>query len=143
MFQTWILRGCGVAVALLTLGASWNGYVENTTFADHGRVATLEPISEYTERTTTTTRLGIQVSQSKSRSAVMTFEADGQSYTINRNLPDDVFDQLNAGQPVQIEYLPERPMATARFVDHPSMAVESALLGIVIAAATFVFWRKM
>ena len=143
--RTWVLRGCGVAMTLLAFVAARNGYVENNTFADHGKVATLNPISGYTETTTTKKKLGIiKVSETTTRSAVMTFETpDGSSYTINRNLPDDVFDAFSAGKPVDIEFLPEHPVTTARFVGHPSMPVESALFGLVVAAATWFFWRKM
>ncbi len=143
--RTWVLRGCGVAMTLLMVFASWNGYVDNNTFAAQGKVATLSPISQYTETTTIKKKLGIiKISETKTRSAVMTFETpDGSSYTINRNLPDDVFDKFSAGKPVDIEYLPEHPMTTARFVGHPSTPVESALFGLVVAAATYFFWKKM
>jgi hypothetical protein len=145
MLRTWVLRGCGVVMTLLMCVASWNGYVENSTFAAQGKVATLAPISGYTETTTIKKKLGIiKVSETTTRSAVMTFETpDGSSYTINRNLPDDVFDKFSAGKPVDIEYLPEHPMTTARFAGHPSMPVQSALFGLVVAAATWFFWRKM
>jgi len=145
MLRTLALRLCGVALTLLAVVASWNGYVENNTFADHGKVAALAPISEYTETTTTKTKLGIiKVSETKTKSAEMTFQTpDGSSYTINRNLPDDVFDKFSAGKPVEIEYLPEHPMTTARFVGHPALPVQSALFGLVVAAVTYFFWRKM
>ncbi len=39
--RTWVLRVCGVAMTLLSLVASWNGYVENSAFAAQGKVATL------------------------------------------------------------------------------------------------------
>jgi len=145
MLRTWVLRGCGVAMTLIMFVASWNGYVDNNTYAAEGKVATLSPISEYTETTTTKKKLGIiKVSETKTRSALMTFETpDGSSYTINRNLPDDVFDRFSAGKPVDIEYLPEHPMTTTRFVGHAAMPVESALFGLVVTAATWFFWRKM
>jgi hypothetical protein len=132
-------------MTLIAVYSSWHGYVENNTYADHAKVATLNPISEYTETTTTNKKLGIiKVSETTTRSAVMTFETpDGSSYTINRNLPDDVFDKFSAGKSVDIEYLPEHPMTTARFLGHPSMPVESALFGLAVAAATWFFWRKM
>ena len=143
--RSWVLRGCGVLMALMAFYASWNAYVENGTYAAQGKVATLAPISEYTERTTTKTKLGIiKVSETKTKSAVMTFETpDGSSYTINRNLPDDVFDKFSAGKPVEIEYLPEHPVSSARFVGHPSMPIESGVFGIVVALATYLFWKRM
>ena len=143
--RTWVLRGCGVLMALTAFYASWNGYVENGTYAERGQVATLAPITQYTEKTTIKKKLGIiKVSETKTKSAVMTFETpDGSSYTINRNLPDDVFDKFSAGKPVEIEYLPEHPMTTARFVGHPSMPMESALFGLVVAVATYFFWKRM
>ena len=145
MLRTWVLRGCGVAVTLLSVFSSWNGYVENNTYADHGQVATLAPISKYKETTTTKKKFGIiKISETKTRSAQMTFETpDGSSYTINRNLPDDVFDKFSAGKPVDIEYLPQHPMTTARFVGHPAMPIESGIFGLLVAAATYFFWRKM
>jgi len=143
--RTWVLRSCGVLMTLLSFYSSWNGYVENNTFAAQGKVATLAPIAGYTETTTIKKKFGIiKVSETKTRSAQMTFETpDGSSYTINRNLPDDVFDKFSAGKPVDIEYLPEHPMTTARFVGHPAMPMESALFGLVVAAATYFFWKKM
>jgi hypothetical protein len=132
-------------MVLITFMASWDGYVENNTFAARAQVATLAPISTYTETTTVKKKLGIiKVSETKTRSAAMTFETpDGSSYTINRNLPDDVFDKFSAGKPVDIEYLPEHPMTTARFVGHPALPVGSALFGLVVAAVTWFFWKKM
>ncbi|HVY64232.1 MAG TPA: hypothetical protein VHH11_05350 [Gammaproteobacteria bacterium] len=143
MLRTWVLRICGVLLALLSFYSAWNGYVENRTFAAEARVATLEPISEYKETTTTKTKFGIKVSETKTKSAVMTFEVNGQAFSINRNLPDDVFDAFSAGKPVQIEYLPEHPVTTARFVGHPAMPVESMLFGLAVAAITWFFWRKV
>jgi hypothetical protein len=132
-------------MTLLAFWSSWDGYVDNSTFAQHGQVATLAPISQYKETTTTKTKLGIiKVSETKTRSAEMTFQTpDGSSYTINRNLPDDVFDNFSRGKPVQIEYLPEHPMTTARFVGHPSLPVQSALFGFLVAAATWFFWKRV
>ncbi len=105
----------------------------------------MAPIAGYTEKTTTKKKFGlIKVSETKTRSAVMTFETpDGTSYTINRNLPDDVFDKFSAGKPVDIEYLPEHPMTTARFAGHPSMPIESGLFGLLVALVTYFFWKKM
>ena len=124
-------------MTLLMFFASCNGYVENNAFAAEGKVAALAPIEAYTETTTTKKKLGIiKVSETKTRSAVRS------SYTINRNLPDDVFDKFSAGKPVDIEYLPEHPMTTARFVGHPSMPIESGLFGLLVALATYFFWKK-
>ena len=145
MLRTWVLRSCGVLMTLLAFWSSWNGSVENRTYAEHGQVATLAPLSEYKETTTTKKKLGIiKVSETKTRSAEMTFQTpDGASYTINRNLPDDVFDKFSAGKPVEIEYLPEHPVTTARFVDHPAMPFMSGVFGLVVAAATWFFWKRM
>jgi len=132
-------------MTLISFWSSWDGYLENKTFAAQGKVATLAPISQYKETTTVKKKLGIiKVSETKTRSAVMTFETpEGASYTINRNLPDDVFDDFSRGKPVDIEYLPEHPVTTARFVSHPATPVLSALFGLVVAAATWFFWKKM
>jgi hypothetical protein len=145
MLRTWVLRSCGVLMTLISFWSSWDGSVENRTYAEHGPVATLAPISQYKETTTTKKKLGIiKVSETKTRSAEMTFQtADGTPYTINRNLPDDVFDNFRAGKPVEIEYLPEHPMTTARFVGHPAMPVASALFGLLVAAATYFFWKRV
>jgi hypothetical protein len=144
MLQTWVLRVCGVLLTLTAVYSAWNGYVENGAFAGHGETATLNPISEYTETTTIKKKFGIiKVSETKTKSARMTFATpDGTTYTINRNLPDDVFDNFSRGKPVEIEYLPEHPMTTARFVGHPSSPILGAIFGLVAAAATWFFWGR-
>jgi hypothetical protein len=45
--------------------------------------------------------------------------------------------------PVEIEYLPEHPMTTARFVDHPASPLMSGLFGLVVALATYFFWKRV
>ncbi len=143
MLRTWVLRICGVLMTLLSFYSAWGGYVENKTFAAEGKVATLMPISEYKETTTTKTKFGIKVSETKTKSAIMTFEVNGQPYSINRTLPDDVFDAFSAGKPVQIEYLPDHPVTTARFVTHPAAPLASTLFGLAVAGLTWFFWRKV
>jgi hypothetical protein len=123
--------------------ASWNGFVENRQFRNHGQKALVEPIGEYTETTTTRTQLGIEVGQSKSHSAALFFTTlDKQRLRVNRHIPDDVLNTFLSGGDVCIEYLPDAP-STTRFLGHSSSPVLSALLGLLTVAVTWLFWRKL
>jgi hypothetical protein len=138
----WTLRICAVIATLVCFVAAWDGFKENRSFSSHGQKALLEPIDGYTERTTTKTKLGVQVNQSKSHSARVAFTTqDTQRIEVNRDLPDPVLNALKARQEVYIEYLPEDPYRT-RFVGYARAPHWVALFGLLLGAFTFFFWRK-
>ena len=123
--------------------ASWNGFLENQQFRNHGQKVLVEPIEKYTEKTTTRKKLGIEVGQSKSHTAEIFFTTlDNKRLRLNRHIPDDVLQTLLSGGDVYIEYLPDAP-STTRFVGHSSSPVRSALLGLSTAAVTWFLWRKL
>jgi hypothetical protein len=140
---TWVLRGCAVLMTAMMFIASWNGFVENGRFNSVGEKAVVQPIKEYTETTTTKTKLGVQVSESKTKSALLTFTTkDRQAITVNRNLPDEIFAKLAAHEPVYIEYLPDSP-TTTRFEGDTAWPLLNALLGLIGTAATYFLWNGM
>jgi hypothetical protein len=140
---TWVIRACAIFFTLALLFGSVSGASDNRQFRRYGQTVTAEPLTGYTETTTTKKRLGFQVSQTKSKSAKISFTTkDGRRITVNRNLPDSVFDQFAAGTPVLIEYLPSDPKST-RFAGESASPVTTAFFGLLTLAATIVFWKKM
>jgi hypothetical protein len=140
---TWILRLCAITLALTMLFAAWNGVVENREFRAYGERATAEPIAQYTETTTTTKKFGIEVDQSKSKSAELTFTTrDGRKVTVQKVLSDGVFDQFRAHAPVVIEYLPNSP-TTTRFAGESSSPITASLLGLLFLVGTYIFWNRL
>lgn len=140
---TWTLRICAIILALTGFYASWHGFVENRSFSMHGQKVLVEPIAEYTETTTTRKQLGVKVGESTAHSAEIFFTTlDMQRIRVNRSIPDDVLIAFLSGSEVYIEYLPEAP-TTTRFMGHGSSPFLSALLGLLVVALTWLFWRKM
>jgi hypothetical protein len=140
---TWVLRLCALTFAVAMFFAAWNGAVENHEFRAHGQQATVEPITQYIETTTTRKKLGIEVGQSKSKSAELTFTTpDGRKITVEKNLSDSVFARFMAHDAVVIEYLPNSP-TTTRFAGESSSPITTGLVGLLSLLATYVFWKRM
>ncbi len=140
---SWVLRLCVITFGVTMLFAAWNGFVENREFRAQGQRATVEPLVQYTETTTTKKKLGIKVGESKSKSAELTFTTqDGRRITVQRNLPDSVFDKFAVGEPVAIEYLPNSA-TTTRFVGESSSPISASMFGILSLVATYIFWKRM
>jgi hypothetical protein len=140
---TLVLRLCALTLAVTMLFAAWNGVVENREFRAHGQRATVEPIAQYTETTTTTKKLGMEVGQSKSKSAELTFTTgDGRTIKVQKRLSDDVFAQFVAHESVVIEYLSNSP-TTTRFVGESSSPIKTGALGLLSLVAISIFWKRM
>lgn len=140
---TWTLRGCALILIPTLLFAGWDGFAENRAFAARGQRVLVDPIEAYTARTSTTTQLGVVVNEQTSNSAELFFHIDdGRRVRVNRVVPDDVLARLMAGADVYMEYLPDAP-ESARFEGEARAAFAPAAAGLLVAAATIVFWRKM
>lgn len=140
---TWTLRICAIILSLTLFYASWDGLAENRAFDAQGARALVEPPEGYTVTTTTTTNLGVKVGESERNSAKVAFTTrDGRRITVNRVLPDEVLAAFRAGSEVFVEYLAEEP-TTTRFLGHASRPLLPALLGLLVVALTWFFWRKM
>jgi hypothetical protein len=140
---TWILRVCAILASMIAFFISWTGFTENREFDAHGQRALVEPLAQYTERTTTTKELGVAVGESKLYSADLSFTTqDDQHIQVNRGIPDDVLAAFQSGADVYLEYLPESPMTT-RFEGHAAQPLLAAAAGVAIGVLTWLLWRKM
>jgi hypothetical protein len=140
---TWVLRLCAITFAVTMLVGAWNAVVKNREFRAHGQRAIVEPIAQYTQTTTTTRKLGIEIGQTKSKNADLTFTTlDGRRITVQKGLSDSVFAQFEAHTPVFIEYLPDSP-TTTRFVGESWSPITTGMLGLLTLVATCIFWKRM
>ena len=141
--MSWTLRVCGLLLAGTLFFASADSFRENNRFARSAITVPVEPIADYTERTTTRKQLGMKVGESKSQSAEIVFTTqDRRRIRARAHLPEDVLADFIAGRTVYVEYLPDEPTHT-RFKGHTSSPVTSALIGAAALAATVLFWRRM
>ena len=140
---TWTLRVCAILSSLIAFSMSWSGFVENREFSAQGQRALVEPLEQYTERTTTTKKLGIPVGESKLHTAEIFFTTlDDRRVQVDRGIPDDVLAAFLSGKDVYIEYLSETP-TTTRFEGHAARPFLAASIGFLIGGVTWVLWRKM
>jgi hypothetical protein len=138
---TWILRFCGIALAILSLNGAWAGFRTDAAFAEHGAKTVIEPVTVYEQTVTTTKKVGITVGQSTRNATFVSFKtAAGQPMRVHMNLPDTVLAMLNAQRPVMVEYLPEDPTIT-RFAGSTSGYGTLLLIGVVVLGLTVVFWK--
>lgn len=141
--MTWILRTCAILFSLLMLRGAWQGHSRDAAFADHGRRAVILPLRNYTDRTTVTTRVGVEVNRETKHEAFITYRtADNRVMRKAMVVPDSILARINAGESVLVQYLPEDP-EVARFAGAPSGTGTLFTLGAVITALTAIFWRKM
>jgi hypothetical protein len=139
---TWVMRVCALLLAFAMFFGAWDGWQTNKAYAARGQKALIEPLGEYTETTTTKKKFFIKTSESKSHSAELAFTTGaGQHITVNRDLSDDILQRFLDGDDVYMEYLPDEPR-TARFAGQTSSPITAALFGIVVLAATILFWKK-
>lgn len=140
---TWILRICSILASLIAFSLSWTGFTENRAFEAHGQRALVEPPAQYAERTTTTTKLGVEVGESKLHTADLSFTTqDGQRIQVHRGIPDDVLAAFRSGADVYLEYLPGSP-TTTRLEGHAARPLLPAAIGLGIAGLTGLLWRRM
>jgi hypothetical protein len=139
---TWVLRMCGVLLALICFFSAWNWNDENKSFKRDGKITTVVPLRSYTQTTETKTKFGIVTGQTTRNSAEIEFiSADGSHWKVNRNLSDENLAKFKAGEPVLVEYLPLHPYG-ARFVGETGHPLGAAMAGLVIAALTALFWGR-
>lgn len=140
---TWTLRGCALLLAATMAFAAWSGFTENRAFAARGQRALVEPIAQYTTRTTTTKNpIGVTVNEQSANSAELFFtDGAGRRVRISRFLPDDVLAKFTAGSPVYVDYLPDAPQG-ARFAGTSARSFLPAVAGVVTVALTALLWRR-
>jgi hypothetical protein len=112
----------GALAALVLIGFGLVDRSEIASIQKHGMLATVEPISGYTEH---------QQSALSTYTAEIRFKtADGRKIVQNHSFPEEVLSDLSAGRPVQVVYLPNDP---STFV----FAREKASWLLVLGGAAF------
>lgn len=91
----------GVLAALVLIGYGFKDRSDITSIQKHGQLATVEPISNYTE---------FKQSGSSTYTAEFHFKTvDGRDIVQKHSFPEDVLADFKAGRPVHIYYLANDP----------------------------------
>lgn len=116
----------GALAAIAFIGYGLKDRSEVTSIQKRGKVATVEPIANYTE---------FKQSGSSTYTAEFHFKTDdGREVVQKHSFPEEVLADFKAGKPVQIAYLPSDPSAFVFAQERPGWGLVIGGVVLLVAA---------
>lgn len=116
----------GALAALAFIGYGLKDRSEITSIQKRGKLATVEPITKYSE---------FKKSGSSTYTAEFHFKTeDGRQIVTKHSFPEDVLADFKAGKPVQIVYLPNDPGTFVFAKEKPGWALVIGGAVLLVAA---------
>ena len=119
----------GALAAVVFIGYGVKERSEITGIQKRGKVATVEPIKDYTE---------FRQGGSSTYTAEIHFKTeDGRDIIQKHSFPEEVLADLKAGRPVQVVYLPESPGSFVFAAEKPGWWMVGGGVAFLVAALLF------
>lgn len=129
---------------LILLGVVYAGYsakhlMDDRALEQHGKMAVVEPIAQYTQ---TTHKKGL--SERREYDANVTFKTEsGETVTVKKKLSVDLIEQFASGGRVSIRYLPENPRVTRLGAEGKMSGVDIGMGLLALIGGVFWFRRNL
>ena len=133
-----------LGLALFLTFKGFSDKAKDDAFDSRGEMVLLEPVKQFDVIKHTTKKDHHTTRSSTSYQATMGFNTKtGQHITVKRKMPKQIYNDLNNGKDVYIQYLPEDPQTT-RFKGYPLQTkFEWFFIVLLFGAAGAMFlWKK-
>ncbi|MEP6504230.1 MAG: DUF3592 domain-containing protein [Betaproteobacteria bacterium] len=135
-------RFSGLLLTAMMLGLSSHMASEDRAYRLRGVKVAAELPRSITQLTTTTKKLGIELSREISYDTDLTFVATGQGpISFHHRLSDAELRKVRAGEPIMVEYLPEA-VREVRVVGEHGHPVWALLAGLLLGGLTVALWNR-